>query len=84
MCYACIRARTVRDRILKFYMWNKYEYLEDLYVFSSFPSDLSLQSNNPFSMFFFFFFFFFFFDFPIVSLWNLVNKIAQEPLEQGS
>ena len=25
-----------------------------------------------------------FFDFPIVSLWNLVNKISREPLERGS
>ena len=25
-----------------------------------------------------------FFDFPIVSLWNLVNKISRETLELGS
>ena len=26
----------------------------------------------------------FFFDFAIISLWNLVNKISEEPLELGS
>ena len=25
MCYACIRSRTVRDRILKFDLWNNHE-----------------------------------------------------------
>ena len=25
LCDTCIRSQTVRDRILKFYMWNKYE-----------------------------------------------------------
>ena len=41
----------------------------------SFPSDLSLQSYVPFSTVF---------DFPIVSLWNFVNKISREPFELGS
>ena len=38
------------------------------HIFFSFPSDFSLQS----------------FDTPIISLWNLVNKISGEPLELGS
>ena len=44
-------------------------------IFFSFPSDFTLQSYAPYSTFF---------DFPIVSLWNLVNKISREPLEIGS
>ena len=51
--------------------------LRPMGLWFSFLSDLLLQSYVPFSMFFFF-------DFPIVSLWNLVNKISQEPTEQGS
>ena len=48
----CVRSRTVRDRILKFNIWNKREKLADLYFFS-FLSDLSLQCQSyaPFSTF---------------------------------
>ena len=41
----------------------------------NFPSDLSLQSYAPFSTFF---------DFPIVSLWNFVNKISRKPFQLES
>ena len=70
--YACTWSKTVRDRTLKFGMWDEYENLEDPYIFSC-PSDLRLQSYCPF-----------FYFFNIESLWKLVNKISQEPLEPVS
>ena len=42
-----------------------------LSYFFSFPSELLFWSYAVF-------------DFPIVRLWNLVNKISREPLELGS
>ena len=35
LCYACTLSITVRDRILKFGVWDEYEKLEDPYFFSS-------------------------------------------------
>ena len=51
ICYACIRSGMVRNRILKFDMWNNYEIYADPYFFS-FSSDLLLQSYAPFLTFF--------------------------------
>ena len=44
VCNTCTRSRTVRDRILKFGMWDEYE--KKTRIFSC-PSDLSLQSYCP-------------------------------------
>ena len=50
VCYAYTVSRTVRDRILKVGMWDKYENKGDLYFFSC-TSDLSLQSYCHFQSF---------------------------------
>ena len=50
----CIRSRMVRDRILKFGMWNCIKN-KRTHIFFSFPSDFSLQSYAPFLTFFFYF-----------------------------
>ena len=66
----------------------------------NFICGISMKINFFFSFFFFFCLFFVrrtclcrfvrvalyrrFFDFPIVSLWNPVNKISREPLKLGS
>ena len=78
----CIWSRTVRDRILKFDIWNKFEKIRGHIFIFIFSVGLlfSLQSYVSFSTFFFFFFFFF----AMISLWNLVNKISGELLELGS
>ena len=69
VCYAY---HIVRDRVLKFYMWNKYENKRTFF----FSVGLVVAELRPF--------FRNFVDFPIVSLWNLVNRISRESLELDS
>ena len=65
----CIRSKTVRDRILKFYVKNKRTHIFFLLFHRT---CCRVTGYRHFS------------DFPIVSLWNLVNKISREPLDLGS
>ena len=66
----CKRSRTVRDRILKFDMWNVMKNKRTR-IFFFFVGLVTAELCPPF-------------DSCVVKLWNLVNKISVEPLELGS
>ena len=63
----CIRSRTVRDRIMKLDILNMYEKISGPVLFFLFCQPCRCRVMALFQCFF---------DFPIVSLWNLVNKIS--------
>ena len=71
--YTCIRSGTLRDRILKFGMWDEYEIKRPVIFLVHLICDYRIIAL--FKVFTFYY---------IVSLLKLVNKISQEPLESGS
>ena len=65
---ACGNSRTAYARILKFYMWALYMKNKQTRIFSFFRRSCISRVMPLFQL----------------SLWNLVNKISQEPLMLGS